>query len=273
MFACATGWVFAALLGVVHRFARRPFIIPYVSPRPVGFCEDEEGEGRFYEGGDEKSAGSSSSSSTLRGSTSSSSPAATSGGPKKRPSGGGGGGVSPSNRSVASSSSSATSRARKMTRTRRFVLEAPTPGALSPVERSGSPADGEESAAGSSGSLSEKAGGKGAEIRPGTTPEKVVGPGRSCGPGKGGSCCESVSPSVRRFGRKTGAAPRPGERAAGERGCDGMGKGGAQGAGPPPAPTAPPAPPQPPPPPAKNYYIPGSWAPQGQSDEGAADDA
>ena len=70
-----------------------------------------------------------------------------------------------------------------------------------------------------------------------------------------------------------GAAPRPGERAAGERECDGMGKGGAQGGGPPPAPTAPPAPPQPPPPPAKSYYIPGSWAPQGQSDEGAADDA
>ncbi|KAK4238262.1 hypothetical protein C8A03DRAFT_15243 [Achaetomium macrosporum] len=116
MFACATGLLFGCVVLGVVQFANRPFTLPWISP--ARFEADTSSTGDF----DDKTSG------ITRESTGTNealrvSPAERSKTPSKATSG-----------NTSRSTSSSGSRARKMMLTRRYILEGPTPTALSPLK-------------------------------------------------------------------------------------------------------------------------------------------
>jgi hypothetical protein len=182
-----------------------------------------------------------------------------------------------------------------MARTRRYILDAPTPVALSPVKRQraggaggsclGEGRDGARierglvpsasesesffaAAAGASvsGSVKGKKGGGGGEMgrRPGT-PETVVYVGLPRRPGKVAVSVGGGAGNRRVMSRPLG--PRGMKKCGGHLGSDGGGgdagrSGTAEGVG-----DAVPPPP-PPPPPVQAYTVPGAWMPHLHCDEG-----
>jgi hypothetical protein len=261
MFACATGLLFTCLILAVVQLAHRPFTLPWLSPPPVFDEEDGSSRAAFDKFRDKTTAAS-----TLRGSP-----------PTQKPPlllllpSSGATSISPS------TTCTTRSRARNMTRTRRYVLEAPTPPVpLSPPQPlkrggslSGTETDGETGlsiAGSSSGSSSSRGGGSGSSrVAPASTAASTVGSGGAESRRRRRLEDELVpsageSPSLFRFRRKT--APKVPQGGGG----DEEGKGVvAESSAPPPAPT-----PTPPPPPT--YYVPGAWVLQGPSDEGMVED-